>query len=134
MATRGAPWEGEQGEVEQREGTERTTFGWWSLWKTCISLYTLSSFPLTFFFGMAFSATSRMTSAGWAEWLCADVWVVEEETEKTDVAEEDANDTSGREKFHVHWAVDALPIHLLCGPSRLSIQPSQKSIERGRGR
>ncbi len=31
------------------------------------------------------------------------------------VAEEDANDTiaSGREKFHVHWAVDALPmVHL----------------------
>jgi hypothetical protein len=60
------------------------------------------------------------------------VWVVEEETEKTDVAEEDANDTSGREKFHVHWAVDALPamdhlslfidIQLLRGPSRLSIQ------------
>jgi hypothetical protein len=24
---RGAPWEGEQGEVEQREGTERTTLG-----------------------------------------------------------------------------------------------------------
>ena len=50
--------------------------------------------------------------------------MVEEEIEKTDVAEEDANDTSGREKFHVHWAVDALPIHLLRGPSRsrLSIQ------------
>ena len=58
--------------------------------------------------------------------------MVEEETEKTDVAEEDANDTSGREKFHVHWAVDALPamdhlslfidIQLLRGPSRLSIQ------------
>ena len=48
--------------------------------------------------------------------------MVEEETEKTGVAEEDANDTSGREKFHVHWAVDALPLHLLRGPSRLSIQ------------
>jgi hypothetical protein len=51
------------------------------------------------------------------------VWVVEEETEKTDVAE-DANKTSGREKVHVHWAVDVLPLplHLLRGPSRLSIQ------------
>ena len=47
------------------------------------------------------------------------------------VAEEDANDTiaSGREKFHVHWAVDAIvhqrssfTIHLLREPSRLSIQ------------
>jgi hypothetical protein len=29
-----------------------------------ISLHTLSSFPLTFFFGMAFSATSCVTSPG----------------------------------------------------------------------
>ena len=48
--------------------------------------------------------------------------MVEEETEKTDVAEEDANETSRHKKVHIHWAVDVLPLHLLCGPSCLSIQ------------
>jgi len=40
-----------------------------TLERTRISLHTLSSFPLTFSFGMAFSATSRGTSPGavWAE-------------------------------------------------------------------
>ena len=36
-----------------------------------MSLHTLSSFPLTFFFGMAFSVTSRVASLGavWVEGL-----------------------------------------------------------------
>jgi hypothetical protein len=63
--------------VKQRGEIERTTL-------SCISLHTLSSFPLTSFFGMAFSKTWRMTSAASAEGVCADVWVVEEETEKND--------------------------------------------------
>jgi hypothetical protein len=36
--------------------------GWSRPWRTRISLNTLSSSPLTFFFGMAFKATSRVTS------------------------------------------------------------------------
>ena len=36
----------------------RTMLGWSSPFRTSISPHTLSSFPLTFFFGMIFSATS----------------------------------------------------------------------------
>jgi len=48
--------------------TERTML---EPWTTRISLRTLSSFPLTSFFDMAISMTSRVTSLGtvWAEGL-----------------------------------------------------------------
>lgn len=36
--------------------------GWSRPWRTRISLHTLSSLPLTFFFAIAFKATSRVTS------------------------------------------------------------------------
>ena len=36
--------------------------GWSRPWRTRISLQTLSSLPLTFFFAIAFNATSRVTS------------------------------------------------------------------------
>lgn len=45
-------------------GMGRTMLGWSRPWSTRISLHTLSSFPLTFFFGIALSATSRVTSPG----------------------------------------------------------------------
>ena len=45
--------------------------GWSRPWSTRISLHMLSSFPLTFFFRMALSAASHVTSPGtaWAEGL-----------------------------------------------------------------
>jgi hypothetical protein len=39
-------------------------FGWSSPFKTSISPHTLSSFPLTFFFGMIFNATSFVMPLG----------------------------------------------------------------------
>lgn len=39
-------------------------FGWSSPFKTSISLHTLASFPLTFFFGIIFNATSFVIPLG----------------------------------------------------------------------
>ena len=45
-------------------GRGKGILGWSRSWSTCIPLHTLSSFPLTYFFKMSFSATSRVTSLG----------------------------------------------------------------------
>jgi hypothetical protein len=81
----------------------RTTLGSSRPWRTRISLHTLSSFPFTFFFGMAFSATSRVT-------VTAAVAVAARVREESEVVEEDLEEGSVEERVAVrrsvvlHWS------------------------------